>query len=452
MNETRQLARFAVETRFEDLPRDVIEHYKVYVLDNIASGLVGSVQPWSNMIADMIRESECKGVCTILGQKWRTGLSGAALVNGAMIGGFETDHGSAPASGHPSGTVFPAAMAVAETERKDGKSFITAMVLGYEALCRIGEAATRAVEDVRGFHGPGTNGQFGAAVAVGKLLGFDEAKLTNALGIAGTHSAGLLEFVWEGAMTKRIHLGRGAQMGLESALLAGKGFTGPSTVLEGKFGFFNVFSPSPQPERLLANIGKVWLGQGLQIKPYACHGTHQSIVQGIDRFKASHPITAKDIRKVTVAGSEFMVHKHSDCEPNSVMGAQYSMVFGVAIALARDIANPYVYSEQTLWDKEVRELATRVEAVVDPRFGEFNENNPHGEVTIEMNSGERHVIQIAGFKGLPTTPFNFDDACGKLRTYAAPIIDKKQTEEIIDKVRHLEQLGDMAVVARLMGK
>lgn len=451
MNETRQLVNFAVKTKFENLPREVVEHAKVYVLDNIACGMVGSVQPWSNMVASMIREAGGTEECTVFGQKWRANLSGAALVNGTMIGGFETDHGSAPASGHPSGSVFPAAMAVAEREHKDGKSFIAAMVLGYEALCRIGEAATRAVEDVRGYHGPGTNGQFGAAVAAGKLLGFDEAKLLNAMGIAGTHSAGLLEFVWEGAMTKRIHLGRGAQMGLESALLAGKGFTGPSTILEGKYGFFNVFSPSPQPQRLLENIGKVWLEKDLQIKPYACHGTHQSIVQGLCEFKARHPIHAKDIRRVVVAGSDFMVHKHEDCEPKSVMGAQYSMVFGVAIALTKDIANPYVYSEETLWDKEVRELAKRVEAVVDPRFAEFHENNPHAEVTIEL-ANARHVIKIAGFKGLPTTPFNFDDACHKLRTYAAPIIAKTRIEEIIDKTRHIENLADMAELARLMGK
>ena len=130
MNGARQFARFVVETQFEDLPRDVVDRYKVYVLDNIASGLIGSVQSWSSMIADMICESECKGVCTVIGHKWRTGQSGATLVNGAMIGGFETDHSSAPASGHPGSTVYPGVMAMAEAEHKDGKSFITAMRWG----------------------------------------------------------------------------------------------------------------------------------------------------------------------------------------------------------------------------------------------------------------------------------------------------------------------------------
>ena len=453
MNETRQLARFVAETQFEDLPREVVERYKTFVLDNVCSGMVGSIQPWSNMIADMVRESECNGVCTVFGRQWRTGLSGAALVNGAMICGFEVDHSSALASAHPSGVVFPCAMAVAEAQHKDGKSFLTAMVLGYEALCRIGEAATRAVEDVRGFHGPGTNAPFGAAIAAGKLLGFDAAKLTNALGIAGSHSAGLMEFMWEGAMSKRLHLGRGAQMGLESALLANKGFTGPSTVLEGKFGFFNVFSPAPQPGRLLADLGTVWRGyEGVKIKPYACHGTHQSVMQAIDHFKAGHSIAYGDIRKVTVAGAAFMIDNHTDPAPVTLLGAQYSMVYGVAIALAKDIANPYVYSEETLWDQHIRGLAKRVEAVADPRFSKSQPNDPHAEIAIEMHDGQRHVIQAAGFKGLPATPFTFDDACKKLRTYAAPIVDQAQTEEIISKVRHLELQGDMAEIARLTGK
>lgn len=450
MNETRSLVQFALRTRFEDLPSDVVQRAKVFVLDNYACGIVGASQPGAKMVEEMLREGGGREECTIFGRKWRANLSGAALLNGVMIGGFETDHGCAPASGHPSGTIFPAAMAIAEREHKDGKAFITASVLGYETLCRIGIAATRAVEDERGFHGPGTNGQFGAAVAAGKLLGFDEATLLNAMGIAGTHSAGLMEFVWEGAMTKRIHLGRGAQMGLESALLARKGFTGPSTVLEGKFGFFNVFSPSPRPELLLKDIGKVWLGSRLQIKPYACHGTHQSVIQGLDRHKAKHPIDPKDIRRVIVAAPHFMIHKHADAAPRSVMGAQYSMVFGVAIALTRDIANPYVYSDATVQDPAVRAIAARVETVIDPRFTESTEDNPYAEVTIETTNG-RHVVPIKGFKGLPSDPFDFDDACAKLRMYAAPVMPVAQIERIIAMVRNLEQMPDVAELAQLMG-
>ena len=450
MNETRQLARFVVATTFDDLPQAVVERARIFILDNIASGLLGSVQPWSNMVAEMVEESAGKAECTVFGRRWRTNASGAALVNGAMIGATETDHNSARASAHPSGSVFPAAMAVAEREHRDGKSFVTAMMLGYEAVCRIGEAATRAVEDQRGYHGPGTNGPFGAAIASGKLLGFDENRLTNALGIAGSSSGGLHEFVTEGAMTKRLHLGRAAQLGLESALLAGKGFTGPSTVLEGKHGFFAVFSPAPQPERLLADLGKVWLGKDMQIKPYACHGTQLPVVQGIHEFKSSHAIAAQDIRRVVVGGSHRMISKHDDKEPNNILGMQLSMPFIVAVALARDMADPYVINEKTLWDPEIRELAKRVETVVDARFDVATGSIPCAEVTIET-AGARHVIGVQGYKGFPLTPFDFDDACEKFRRFAPPVIGSKNTETIIGKVRNIQAEPDMAEVARLMG-
>ena len=188
-----------------------------------------------------------------------------------MVGGFEVDHPFSQGNCHPSVAVFPALLAIAEQEHIDGRTFLTAMALGYEALCRIGVGATRAVEDERGFHGPGTNAAFVAAAAVGKALGFSAERLANALGIAGSHGGGLLEFFREGAMTKRMHIGRGSQMGLESALLAARGFTGPSTVLEGEHGFFHAYSPAPRPELLLKDLGERWLLHDITIKAYPCH-------------------------------------------------------------------------------------------------------------------------------------------------------------------------------------
>ena len=136
---------------------------------------------------------------------------------------------------------------MAERDHLDDRSLLLSVALGYEVACRVGLAATRAVEDVAGFHGPGTNASFGGAAGAGKALGLDPEGLVNALGIAGSHAGGLMEFSKEGSMTKRIHVGRGGQMGLESALLAARGFTGPSTVLERDRGFPRVYSPRLGP-------------------------------------------------------------------------------------------------------------------------------------------------------------------------------------------------------------
>jgi 2-methylcitrate dehydratase PrpD len=451
MSHTLELARFTTETDFEDLPVDLIEHGKVLFLDNIAAGFIGAAQPWSQIVAEMVREQGGKAQCSIFGQPWKTTASGAALVNGVMIGAFESEH-AAPIGGHPSGNVFPAVFAIAEQERKDGKTLLAAMLLGYEVICRIADASTRAVEDERGFHTPGTNGAFGAAIGVGKLIGLDARTLANAMGIAGSHSSGLAEFVWEGAMTKRLHLGRGGQMGLESAVLAGKGFTGPTTVLEGKKGYLRAFSPKSYPERLTANLGKVWLTkEEVFIKPYSCHGTQQAVVQAICTFKDKHPIKARDIRKVIVKGSYPMMHLHEDQEPKSVMGAQYSMPFVVAIALVSDIRDPYRLNESTLWNEEVRALAKRVETGVEQRFvAVYDPKGQHAEVTIETTGGERHVLPANGFKGLPVTPLNFDDISDKLCRYAGPQVKKERVEEIVTRVKAIDQLKDVSELARLI--
>src|SRR5207248_1736076 len=182
----------------------------------------------------------------------------------------------------------------------DGRSFIAALMLGYEVVCRVGEAQTRATEAERGFHNPGVNGAFGAAAAVGKLLGLDERSLAWALGIAGSHACGLVEFVWEGAMTKRMHPGRAAQLGLESALLALKGFSGPTTVLEGRYGYLQAYSPRPRPEQLVAGLGREWLAADLVLKAYPCHITGQAVVHAIQQFKQGRGLDPRAIGRVAL--------------------------------------------------------------------------------------------------------------------------------------------------------
>src|SRR5262249_46798173 len=159
---------------------------------------------------------------------------------------------------------------------------------------RLARAAV-GLETVRGFHNPGTQGPFGAAAAVGKLLGLDAERLTSALGIAGSSAAGLIEFAWSGGDTKRIHLGRASQLGLESALLAREGVAGPATVIEGRFGYFNAFSTSREMKGLLDGLGTEWAIEPPSLKSYAAHVTTQAVVAAIEEFKREHPIDGTSI-------------------------------------------------------------------------------------------------------------------------------------------------------------
>ena len=284
--------------------------------------------------------------------------------------------------------MLPAALAVCERERLDGVAFLTALALGFEVSARIARTAV-GLETVRGFHNPGTQGPFGAAAAVGKLYGFDAERLTDALGIAGSSSAGLLEFAWSGGDTKRLHLGRAAQLGLESALLARQGVRGPATVLEGRYGYFNAFSTPPRLEKLVDGLGAEWAIEPPSLKSYATHVTQQAVVQAIQDLKREHPLEPGAITRVVISGApRIMEERHAAREPHDVLGGQYSLPFTAAVALTRDMSNPLVYDADAVADPIVRGLARRIELV--PR-----ETASHDDTGLLARRDRRRVRRAA---------------------------------------------------------
>jgi 2-methylcitrate dehydratase PrpD len=443
MHETRTLAQFVAQLQFADLPPSLTGDLKIVVLDTFAAGIIGTAQPWARMVLELVRELGGKPEASIINQSWRTDISRAALANGALIGAFECE----PLTGsHASGTVLPAALAACEREHLDGRAFITALALGFEVSARIARTAV-GLETTRGFHNPGTQGPFGAAAAVGKLYGFDVTLLTNALGIAGSGCAGLLEFAWNGADTKRLHLGRASQLGLESALLAQKGFRGPATVLEGRYGYFNAFSLPPNLGRLLDGLGTTWAIQPPALKSYPTHVTHQAVVHAIQEWKQDHRIDPQAITRVTIRGEQhIMDERHAVREPETVMGGQYSLPFAVAVALARDLSNPLVYNDEAVWDPVVRDLAKRIELVPIEAPVHAEPGVYPAEVLLECH-GRSFTLPTKPHKGSPRNPYTWEEICHKFRRFTAPLISTKQADGIIDRVGHLEQIVDMAEVA-----
>jgi 2-methylcitrate dehydratase PrpD len=446
MNETRTLAQFVAQTKFTDLPRRLVENLKITILDTLGAAFVGSVQPWAQRILAVAQALGGTTEASVISQGWRTDVSRAAFANGVLIGAFECE----PLTGsHASGTVLPAALAICERERLGGAAFLTALAVGFEVSARIARTAV-GLETVRGFHNPGTQGPFGAAAAVGKLYGFDEERLTDALGIAGSSSAGLLEFAWSGGDTKRLHLGRASQLGLESALLARQGVRGPTTVLEGRYGYFNAFSTPTKMERLVEGLGIEWAIEPPSLKSYATHVTQQAVVAAIQEFKAEHPLDAKAITRVVIRGApRIMEERHTERAPRDVLGGQYSLPFTTAVALTRDMANPLVYNTEAVADPIVRDLARRIELV--PVADDRHESPGvwPAEILIEA-TGQRHALHTRPHKGAPSNPFTSDEAREKFGRYTASLLDAKRSSTIIDALGRCEQLTDMAAVADLL--
>jgi 2-methylcitrate dehydratase PrpD len=446
MNETRMLARFVVQTQFDDLPRSLVDNLKLTVLDTFAAGFVGALQPWAQRIVAVVRELGGPPEASVIHQDWRTDVSRAALANGVLIGAFECE---SLTGSHASGTVLPPALAMCERERLGGPAFITALAVGFEVSARLARAAV-GLETARGFHNPGTQGPFGAAAAVGKLLGLDEDRLISALGIAGSSSAGLLEFAWSGGDTKRLHLGRAGQLGLESALLARAGVNGPATVIEGRSGYFNAFSTSRAMEGLLDGLGTKWTIDPPSLKSYACHVTQQAVVAAIQEFKREQPLDGKSITRVVIRGAaRIMEERHAERAPRDVLGGQYSLPFTTAVALTRDLSNPLVYDDEAIRDPLVRDLAQRIE--LEPVEHEGPET-PHvwpAEILIDV-AGRRHALRTRPHKGSPRDPFTWDDACEKFRRYTASVPSAREATTIIEAIRDLEQVTDMADVTALV--
>jgi 2-methylcitrate dehydratase PrpD len=442
---TIELARFVAETRYEDLPDSVIERTKLHVLDVLATGLVGCSLPWARVVLDFERSQGSNPQSSVFGQGEKMSLSSAALVNGVMVGGFEADHSGHTA--HPAGTVMPGTLAVAEYLGTSGKNLILAASLGYEVACRIGDAQTRSVEDERGFHNPGANGPFSAAAAVGKLLELSANKQASAFGIAGSHSGGLTEYAWDGSMTKRLHLGLASRGGLESAYLAASGFTGPKTILEGRYGYFHAFAPTSAPEHLLSGLGEDWRTITTKIKAYPCHGTSQGVVAAVQQFKANHEFEPADVKRVVVKASteRMLIERFLDPSPTTHLLAQCSLPYTISVAFHRDLSDPLQFDESVLDDESIRSLATRVDSEVVEMDDALT-----SVLEVQVN-GETYTLHAGAYRGSLRNPADFADVEDKFRRYSRHLISSSTQDSIVELVRTLDELEDASQLISMIG-
>src|SRR5579885_478823 len=236
---TTMLAGHLSALRPADLPAAVMEDTQRTVLDWLGSALAGSLEPPARMAQRVASTFGASNEATVFGCGRGSAIA-AAFANGVASHILELDDVHKGSTLHGAAPIIPAALAVAEREHRDGRAFLLAIVLGYEAALRIGEAVNPS--HYRFWHPTGTAGTFGAAAAAGSLLGLNADQMQNALGSAGTQAAGLWEFNAEGAMSKHLHPGKAALNGLIAADLARAGFTGASRVLEGERGFFRAMS------------------------------------------------------------------------------------------------------------------------------------------------------------------------------------------------------------------
>ena len=221
------------------------------------------------------------------------------------------------------------------------------------------------------------------------------------------------------------------------------------TVLEGRYGYLRAYSPRPEPARLVEGLGHEWLAADLIIKAYPCHVTSQAVVHALQRFKRDHPIDPHRVGRVQLSVNPHATEeRHLDRAPKTLLGAQYSLPFTTAVALTRDLADPFVFDESVLGDPTVGDLARRIEIRADAeRFGGAARSS--AEVILEQ-AGKTHTLRGDGFPGSAAQPLDLDGAADKLRRYAEPLVGAGRVEELVGLVRDLERLDDVGRLAQLI--
>ncbi len=451
-NATRDLASFASRLKFEDIPAVAVEHMKNCVLDSIGCCLHGVTLPWTRKVQEMVLAEGGAPVASIFGGGGKTSVSQAVLVNGTAGHAFELDDIHKESIVHPGSLAMPVAVALAEAAGgASGRDLITAMVAGYEVGTRVGNAATMSLF-LRGFHPQGTSGAFVAAATAGRMLALDPAKMQHTLGIVGSQAAGLMA-AQEGAMVKRFHCGRAAQSGVYSALLARRGFTGITNVLEAPYGgYLSSLSDKPVPAKLTAGLGTVWETVNVGYKPHASVTSIHTALDALADLMRENRLGADDIARVD-AGLSHMTHVHCawKYEAQGVTAAQMNLYYGLAVIALDGAAFVEQYRENRLRDPRILDFIGRIHASVDPGIEAMGPAFRHAaRLKVETRDGRVLTREILHRRGSPENPLKPGDIEHKFRNVARACLAPRRLERVIELCKTLDRLEDSSELSAIL--
>lgn len=458
MNLTRELTRKCHELTYAHLPEEVIDRAKYLILDYLGVAARGALSDSSQPVQNVVKNLDSSGKgAVIIGTGLKVGPPYAALANGIASHSLELDDVVNAASLHPGVAVITAAISAAQMSGCSGKEFIEAVIAGYEVTVKLGIALDPAAHYARGFHPTATCGTMGSAITAVKIFKLNREEMTHALGIAGSQAAGSMEFLTEGTFTKRFHAGWAAHSGLMAAMLARANFTGPGTIIEGKFGFLHSYSDKSDPDRILKDWGNPFEVMKTSIKPHSCCRYKQGPIDGILKIVRDNNINASDIERIHagVLDAGFALVAEPEAlkqNPESIVDAQFSMPFGAAVAIFFGKATLDEYTIENLNLPQVKDLMKRVQCVKDPELEkEFPQKWP-ATVTILTKNGREYGTRIEYPKGDPENPLSWDEIISKFDNLVSPVYSEGRRSQIIEAVRNLEQADSLGNFIELLAK
>jgi len=437
---TRLLAEWIVDLKGADIPAGVLREGLRTLVNWLGCAVGGARHETVDAALRAVMPFSGKPSATVLGRPERLDPLHAALLNGISSHVLDYDDTHLKTIIHPAGPVASALLALAEARPIPGRDFLTALILGIEVECRIGNAVYPHHYD-RGWHITGTAGVFGAAAAVGKAIGLDRRQMAWALGLAATQSSGLREMF--GTMTKSFHPGRAAQNGMFSALLAEAGFDSSLRAIEAPRGFANVMSDKQDWNEILGELGSRWEAALNSYKPFACGIVIHPAIDGCQQIRDEIGDRVAAIASVHLTTHPLVLELTGKKTPRTGLEGKFSVFHAAACALLHGDGAPTAFSDAMVADPAVVALRDRITATADPACHEASV-----DILVTFNDGttlEKHVERAVGSRDVPLSDEQINH---KFTAQSAPVIGDAAAERLLRMAWHAPELADIGEIAR----
>jgi 2-methylcitrate dehydratase PrpD len=454
---TGRLATWVADLTLDGVPSTVVDRAKHLLLDGIGCALVGAQLPWSRIAAEAVLGLESPGDTVIIGTGQRTSAPAAAVLNGTFIQGFELDDFHPLAPLHSCSLLIPALLSTVSTRPSatgpsapagpvNGADFLLAAIAGFEVGPRVGYTLHGTQMLDRGWHSGPVFGTHSAAMASGKLRGLQPAQLEDALGLAGTQSAGLMAAQYE-AMSKRMHHGLAARNGFYAAGLAAAGYTGIKRVFErGYGGFLSVFGEGHDPDAslLTGELGQRWETTIIMVKSYAAMGGLHGAIDAARKLRRS--VAPQDISTVDITIGE-TVYKHGwwlPERPLTPIGAQMNIGYATAAALLDGNVLPEQFTDARLDSDDIWALIAATTVHLDESLADADITEKfRTDVAVTTRDGAVHHARVALPHGAPNDPVTNDEVVAKFHALADRVTSRGRAEAIERVVCNLDGLTDV---------
>jgi 2-methylcitrate dehydratase PrpD len=447
-----QLAEFFSKLSRTDLPDHVVDDARWRLMDTVGVALAGSRMDYARIVHSLMTEFGGRQDASVLGTGERLPAPAAAFVNASYAHGPDFDDTHSIAMVHIGCLAVPAALSVGEWARATGAQVMTAMVAGAEVGLRIGAAAPHRFH-MRGYHATGVVGPFVAAAVTAHLRQMNSSQFASGLGLVASQAAGLLEGLHDGSWVKRLHPAWSVQSGITAALLAERGFIGPTRGIEGEWGLYAVLlhgEEQVESDLVVRDLGKEWLLPQTTFKPYSSGAWNHSSMDCVGEIMRRQRLTSADIVRIdTFVPPECIPivcePRDAKIHPGTPYHMKFSLPYSVAILAVLGHAGVDDYTDEVFANREIADLAGRVECHAD---ASMKADNFPARVVVTTRDARKFECSVLAQRGGPGNAMSPDDHRKKFRANAELVLGRAKTDEAMSEI---ESVWEAPNLKRLMG-